>query len=174
LRCGVATARDGRGAIDAFQRGAINLVVTTDFASEGLNLQRAAVVVHYDIPWNPARLDQRNGRAHRIGQTRDCVKAIYFLPRGDATKIVATIAAKNRVRRELLNAPSPRETVPTASTLRPRVTKAAAITRFPVALDDRFERRHKAGVERLIASMSHERVDLATLADLRAIVDAEV
>lgn len=174
LQCGLATARDGRGAIDAFQRGAIDLIVTTDFASEGLNLQRAAVVVHYDIPWNPARLDQRNGRAHRIGQTRESVRAIYFLPRGDETKIVSTIAAKNRVRREFLKPFSPAELVPAASTLRPRVTKAAAITRFPVALDDEFERRHKAGVERLIASMSHERIDLATLADLRAIVDAEV
>jgi superfamily II DNA/RNA helicase len=174
LQCGLATARDGRGAIDAFQRGAIDLIVTTDFASEGLNLQRAAVVVHYDIPWNPARLDQRNGRAHRIGQTRESVRAIYFLPRGDETKIIATIAAKNRVRREFLKPFSPAELVPAASTLRPRVTKAAAITRFPAALDDEFERRHKAGVERLIASMSHERIDLATLADLRAIVDAEV
>lgn len=174
LRCGLATARDGRGAIEAFQRGAIDLVVTTDFASEGLNLQRAAVVVHYDIPWNPARLDQRNGRAHRIGQTRDSVRALYFLPHGDDTKIVATIAAKNRVRRELLKPRSLREAMPAASTLRSRVTKAAAITRFPVALDDLFERRHKAGVERLIASMSHERIDAAMLADLRSILDAEV
>ena len=32
------------------------------------------VVVHYDIPWNPVKLDQRNGRAYRIGQTRDSVR----------------------------------------------------------------------------------------------------
>ncbi|NEQ48415.1 MAG: SWF/SNF helicase family protein [Leptolyngbya sp. SIOISBB] len=41
----------------------IRVLVATDAASEGLNLQETAyIVLHYDIPWNPARLDQRNGK----------------------------------------------------------------------------------------------------------------
>lgn len=172
LRCGLATARDGRGAIDAFQRGAIDLLVTTDFASEGLNLQRAAVVVHYDIPWNPAKLDQRNGRAHRIGQTRERVRAIYFLPEGDPTKIVATIASKNRVRRSVLkqsSSPAPLS----ASTLRPRVTSDAAIAKFPLSLPDVLDRRHKAGLERLVAALARDVIDTRRLDDLLALAAAE-
>jgi len=71
-RCAILTSRGAqpRNAIDAFRRGSIDRLVATDLAAEGLNLQRAAVVVHYDIPWNPVKLDQRNGRAHRIGQKR--------------------------------------------------------------------------------------------------------
>lgn len=172
LHCGLATARDGRGAIDAFQRGAIDLLVTTDFASEGLNLQRAAAVIHYDIPWNPAKLDQRNGRAHRIGQTRESVRAIYFLPEGDPTRVVATIASKNRVRRAVLKA-SGAPTAPSPSTLRPRVTSGAAVVAFPVAPPEILDRRHKAGLERLVAALSRDVIDERRLADLLAIAAAE-
>src|SRR5207237_7180527 len=104
LRCAIVTSRGAqpRNAIDAFRRGSIDRLVATDLAAEGLNLQRAAVVVHYDIPWNPVKLDQRNGRAHRIGQTRDEVRAIYFIPEERTTGIIETVAAKNRVRRHSL------------------------------------------------------------------------
>lgn len=172
LHCGLATARDGRGAIDAFQRGAIDLLVTTDFASEGLNLQRAAVVIHYDIPWNPAKLDQRNGRAHRIGQLRESVRAIYFLPAGDPTKIVATIASKNRIRRSVLKQSSSSPDL-SPSTLRPRVTAQAAIAKIPLPLPDTLDRRHKAGLERLVAALSRGVIDSRRLADLLAIAAAE-
>ena len=172
LGAGLATARDGRGAIDAFQRGAIDRLVTTDFASEGLNLQRAAVVIHYDIPWNPAKLDQRNGRAHRIGQTRETVRAVYFLPEGDPTRVVATVARKNRIRRAALRQSS-ESPLPNASTLRPRVTGAAAITRFPSAVPEALDRRHKAGLERLVSALSRDVVDRRRLDDLLAIAAAE-
>ncbi len=46
-------------------------LVATDAAGEGINLQFCAVMANYDIPWNPARLEQRMGRIHRYGQTRD-------------------------------------------------------------------------------------------------------
>src|SRR5207237_8119718 len=95
-----------RDAIGAFRRGRIGTLVCTDLAAEGLNLQRAGVVVHYDIPWNPVKLDQRNGRAWRIGQKRTCVQAIYFLPENRRTRIIETVTAKNRARRRLLG-PSP-------------------------------------------------------------------
>jgi superfamily II DNA or RNA helicase len=101
LHCGLVTSRD-RSALSAFERGRIQTLVSTDVASEGLNLQRAAVIVHYDIPWNPVKLDQRNGRAHRIGQTRDTVRAIYFIPESRETRIIETIARKNRTRRNVL------------------------------------------------------------------------
>ncbi len=48
------------------------ILVATDAAGEGLNLQRAHLMVNYDLPWNPNRLEQRFGRIHRIGQSREC------------------------------------------------------------------------------------------------------
>ena len=72
--------------------GGLDVLVATDVASEGLDLQAAGVVVHYDLPWSPVRLDQRNGRIHRIGQKREQVRAIYFVPaRYDARSGIVSI-----------------------------------------------------------------------------------
>ena len=46
--------------------------LATDAAGEGINLQRAHLMVNYDLPWNPNRIEQRFGRIHRIGQTEVC------------------------------------------------------------------------------------------------------
>ena len=51
---------------------AVQVLLATDAASEGINLQRAHLMVNYDLPWNPNRLEQRFGRIHRIGQTEVC------------------------------------------------------------------------------------------------------
>jgi superfamily II DNA/RNA helicase len=48
------------------------VLVATDAAGEGVNLQRAHLLVNYDLPWNPNRIEQRFGRIHRIGQTEVC------------------------------------------------------------------------------------------------------
>jgi superfamily II DNA or RNA helicase len=48
------------------------VLVATDAAGEGINLQRAHLLVNYDLPWNPNRIEQRFGRVHRIGQTEVC------------------------------------------------------------------------------------------------------
>lgn len=48
------------------------ILVATDAAGEGINLQRAHLMINYDLPWNPNRLEQRFGRIHRIGQTEVC------------------------------------------------------------------------------------------------------
>lgn len=50
----------------------VDILIATDAAGEGINLQRAHLMVNYDIPWNPNRLEQRFGRIHRIGQTEVC------------------------------------------------------------------------------------------------------
>jgi SNF2 family DNA or RNA helicase len=62
----------------------IRVLIATDTASEGLNLQETArLLLHYDIPWNPARIEQRNGRLDRHGQARD-VTAYHFTSDDDA------------------------------------------------------------------------------------------
>ena len=50
----------------------VAVLLATDAAGEGINLQRAHLMVNYDLPWNPNRLEQRFGRIHRIGQTEVC------------------------------------------------------------------------------------------------------
>jgi len=50
----------------------VKVLIATDAAGEGINLQRAHLMVNYDLPWNPNRLEQRFGRIHRIGQTEVC------------------------------------------------------------------------------------------------------
>lgn len=57
-----------------FERSPKAILIATDVISEGLNLQRlASGIVHYELPWNPNRLEQRNGRIDRIGQPREFV-----------------------------------------------------------------------------------------------------
>ncbi len=56
-----------------FREGAIQVLVATEAAGEGINLQCCHILFNYDIPWNPNRLEQRMGRIHRYGQRHDCL-----------------------------------------------------------------------------------------------------
>jgi superfamily II DNA or RNA helicase len=56
-----------------FREGAIQVLVATEAAGEGINLQVCNILFNYDIPWNPNRLEQRMGRIHRYGQRKDCL-----------------------------------------------------------------------------------------------------
>ncbi|MDQ6718722.1 MAG: hypothetical protein M3Z17_10310 [Gemmatimonadota bacterium] len=75
----------------------IDLLLTTDLLSEGVNLQRARAVVHLDIPWTAARMDQRIGRIARIGSRHPEVRVFGFLPPPSCEQILrgaAIVAAK--------------------------------------------------------------------------------
>ena len=66
--------RDERRKVQELFRNdkATRVLIATDAAGEGVNLQNANLMVNYDLPWNPNRLEQRFGRIHRIGQTEVC------------------------------------------------------------------------------------------------------
>jgi hypothetical protein len=117
------------------------------------------------------KIDQRNGRALRIGQTRESVRAIYFLPDGERTRVLSVVARKNEMRRRTLWA-AEGGGAPRRSTLRPRVTKDAAIVRFP-RVSDVLIRRHKAGIERLIRALSSEHLDDRKVRDLNDLIALE-
>jgi superfamily II DNA or RNA helicase len=75
----------------------VDVLIATDVLSEGLNLQDAADVVSYDLPWNPVRLIQRMGRIDRLGSAHECVRCWNFLPaRGleSLLKLLERLAAK--------------------------------------------------------------------------------
>ncbi len=70
---GGVVREERRKAVEAFTHDRDVLVmVANDAAGEGINLQRAHLMVNYDLPWNPNRIEQRFGRIHRIGQTEVC------------------------------------------------------------------------------------------------------
>jgi superfamily II DNA/RNA helicase len=56
-----------------FREGSIQILVATEAAGEGINLQVCHILFNYDIPWNLNRLEQRMGRIHRYGQRKDCL-----------------------------------------------------------------------------------------------------
>jgi superfamily II DNA or RNA helicase len=91
--------------IDAFNDpdDPIRILIATDVASEGLNLQESArLVFHFDIPWNPSRLEQRNGRLDRHGQARD-VTVFHFTSEDDADlKFIGKVVQKvHEIREDL-------------------------------------------------------------------------
>ncbi|HWC74908.1 MAG TPA: C-terminal helicase domain-containing protein, partial [Gemmatimonadales bacterium] len=74
-----------------------DLLIATDLLSEGLNLQDAERVVHYDLPWSPARLAQRVGRIDRLGSAHSSIATVTFLPPkelAEALAIEERLAAK--------------------------------------------------------------------------------
>ena len=76
-----------------FREGVIQILVATEAAGEGINLQCCHILFNYDIPWNPNRLEQRMGRIHRYGQQHDC---LIF-------NFVATNTIEGRVLQRLLD-----------------------------------------------------------------------
>jgi SNF2 family DNA or RNA helicase len=71
------------------------VLASTDAGQFGLNLQAADVVVNYDLPWNPARLQQRIARLHRIGQTNK-VLAVNFVVKGTVEEHVREVLERKR------------------------------------------------------------------------------
>jgi len=82
---GSATA-DMRSALVEEFRDRGTILLATESAAEGVNLQFCALVVNYDLPWNPQRVEQRIGRCHRYGQKHDVV-VVNFVNRGNEADV---------------------------------------------------------------------------------------
>lgn len=80
---GDASTPEARAALVEDFRDRAQVLLSTEAGAEGLNLQFCNVVVNYDLPWNPQRVEQRIGRCHRYGQARD-VLVLNFLNRSNA------------------------------------------------------------------------------------------
>lgn len=83
--------------------GGATYLVATDAAGEGINLQFCWLMINYDIPWNPARLEQRMGRIHRFGQKHDPVIIINLVAgKTREGRVLKTLLDKlERIRKEL-------------------------------------------------------------------------
>lgn len=74
---------DMRAALVEYFREKAGIMIATEAAAEGINLQFCSMVVNYDLPWNPQRIEQRIGRCHRYGQRHDVV-VVNFLNKNNA------------------------------------------------------------------------------------------
>ncbi|WP_318556919.1 SNF2-related protein [Geobacter anodireducens] len=79
---------DRRSAIIEHFRDRAEIMLATEAAAEGVNLQFCSLVINYDLPWNPQRIEQRIGRCHRYGQKHDVVVINFLNERNDADRRV--------------------------------------------------------------------------------------
>lgn len=99
--------RDREKEVERFRReakdGGARFLVCTDAAGEGINLQFCWAMINYDIPWNPARLEQRMGRIHRYGQKHDPVVILNLVaPKTREGRVLQTLLEKlEKIREEL-------------------------------------------------------------------------
>jgi hypothetical protein len=79
---------DVRTAIIEHFRDKSGIMIATEAAAEGINLQFCSLVINYDLPWNPQRIEQRVGRCHRYGQKHDVVVINFLNERNEADRRV--------------------------------------------------------------------------------------
>lgn len=99
LRGGEFAAVEREKIKDAVKRRELRLVVATDAACEGLNLQTLGTLINIDLPWNPSRLEQRLGRIKRFGQTRrdvDMLNLVYHDTRDEKVYEVLSRRMKDK------------------------------------------------------------------------------
>ena len=77
---------DKRAALVDYFKGEATIMVATEAAAEGINLQFCSLIVNYDLPWNPQRIEQRIGRCHRYGQKHDVV-VVNFINNSNAADV---------------------------------------------------------------------------------------
>ena len=70
-------------------------MIATEAAAEGINLQFCSLVVNYDLPWNPQRIEQRIGRCHRYGQKHDVVVVNFLNRNNEADRRVFELSTRN-------------------------------------------------------------------------------
>ena len=73
---------DRHKIVDAFKKGAFDILLSSEVAAEGVDLQFVSTLVNYDLPWNPAKVEQRIGRIDRIGQKAKAITIINFAYEG--------------------------------------------------------------------------------------------
>ncbi len=147
--------RSSAGDVPPSER--IDLLIATDVLSEGLNLQEASVVVHLDLPWNPARLDQRVGRVRRLGSRHESVTVYCISPPASAERL---LRIEERLREKLRVA---QRTIGVAGRILPS----------PLASAGRGSAEQSGAVDAMLRSWAHiDAVFSATEPSLAAVAHA--
>jgi superfamily II DNA/RNA helicase len=93
-RASGSRAVDVRAALIEHFRDEAAIMLATEAAAEGINLQFCSLVINYDLPWNPQRIEQRIGRCHRYGQEHDVVVINFLNERNEADRRVLELLAE--------------------------------------------------------------------------------
>ena len=93
-RASGSRAVDARTALIEHFRDEATIMLATEAAAEGINLQFCSLVINYDLPWNPQRIEQRIGRCHRYGQKHDVVVINFLNERNEADRRVLELLAE--------------------------------------------------------------------------------
>ena len=93
-RASGSRAVDVRTALIEHFRDDATILLATEAAAEGINLQFCSLVINYDLPWNPQRIEQRIGRCHRYGQKHDVVVINFLNERNDADRRVLELLSE--------------------------------------------------------------------------------
>jgi superfamily II DNA or RNA helicase len=151
--------RERRRALERFLGGDARVLVATDVAGQGLNLQtRARWVINLELPWNPARLEQRAGRVDRIGQSRP-VHVTMLLSRHPAeSAVLARMAARALRAREAIGASVAGLTWPSEAELWPMLIGGDAVPlEAPTTAAVTISRRWQRPAERLTRDLHRRR-----------------
>ncbi|MFZ1360526.1 MAG: SNF2-related protein [Candidatus Saccharimonadales bacterium] len=105
LITGIESADRRKALIDKFKEDDMQIMIATEAASEGINLQFCSMMINYDLPWNPQRVEQRIGRIHRMGQQFDVV-VVNFSNQGNVAeqRILELLADKFNLFRDTFGA----------------------------------------------------------------------
>lgn len=150
---------DARAAIVSDFRHRAQILILTEAGAEGLNLQFANLVVNYDLPWNPQRIEQRIGRCHRYGQSRDVV-VLNFLASGNAaeTRLYELLAEKLELFDGVFGATDePLGALGDGADFERRVHEIFTSCRNEAAIEEAFARLRNEVEERIEARMADAR-----------------
>ncbi|MCO6455106.1 MAG: DEAD/DEAH box helicase [Pirellulaceae bacterium] len=85
---------DSRTALIEYFQNHATVMIATEAAAEGVNMQFCSLVINYDLPWNPQRIEQRIGRCHRYGQKHDVVVINFLNERNEADRRIHELLAE--------------------------------------------------------------------------------
>ncbi len=155
-------AIDVRAAlVDAF-KGDAEIMIATEAAAEGINLQFCSIVVNYDLPWNPQRVEQRIGRCHRYGQRND-VLVVNFLNQSNAAdqRVYELLAEKFRLFEGVFGASDEvLGSIESGVDIERRIADIYQLSRTQEQIDDQFEQLQLEFSEAIDAEMASTRTKL--------------
>lgn len=148
---------DMRAALVEFFKEEAAIMIATEAAAEGINLQFCALVVNYDLPWNPQRIEQRIGRCHRYGQDCDVV-VVNFLNKKNAAdqRVYQLLTDKFKLFSGVFGASDEvLGTVESGMGFEGRINDILDVCRTPEAIHEHFD-KYQQEMEKQITERLHE------------------
>lgn len=155
-------AIDVRTALIEHFRDNASIMIATEAAAEGINLQFCSLVINYDLPWNPQRIEQRIGRCHRYGQQHDVV-VINFLNERNAAdrRVLELLSEKFQLFNGVFGASDEiLGTIESGIDFEMRILAIYQECRTPEEIDTAFQQLQQEMDEQIQARMEKTRKDL--------------